>query len=260
MSAKAPSGAPRRSRGARGSGQKAAPPPSLYKLVVFVPATHAGAVRAALAASGAGALGNYDSCSFSASGVGRFRPLAGAKPHIGTIGVLEEVPEERIETEVSASRLGDVLRAVRGAHCYEAPAVHVSPILSLEWQAIVAGADPLAPPPASARAAAAPKAARAAVPVAARAETTPAAAAPVAAPAAAPAAAAPEAGAGAPSRLCHCRDESCGPAPHAAHRRDKAGRLCIVSETGRLLQLPTTKSDGAASPPAAQPAAGEGGA
>jgi hypothetical protein len=97
-----------------------------YSLTVFVPVTHGAAVRAALAAAGAGSIGNYDSCSFTSNpGVGRFRPLAGARPHIGTIGLVEEVLEERIETEVSAPRLSAVLSAVRAAHPYEAPALHL---------------------------------------------------------------------------------------------------------------------------------------
>jgi hypothetical protein len=97
-----------------------------YSLTVFVPVTHGAAVRAALAASGAGSIGTYDSCSWTSTpGVGRFRPLAGARPHIGTIGLVEDVLEERIETEVAAPRLPAVLAAVRGAHPYETPAIHV---------------------------------------------------------------------------------------------------------------------------------------
>ena len=98
-----------------------------FLFVVFVPSTHSPAVRAALAASGAGHIGNYDSCRWtSAPGTGRFRPLAGAQPAIGAVGALEEVAEERIETEVLGSRLKAVLAAVRAAHPYEQPAIHVS--------------------------------------------------------------------------------------------------------------------------------------
>ena len=53
------------------------------KIVVFVPVSAADAVRGAMAAAGAGKIGNYDSCSFSSRGIGRFRPLEGANPHIG---------------------------------------------------------------------------------------------------------------------------------------------------------------------------------
>ena len=98
----------------------------VFSLVVFVPASHSAAVRAALAAAGAGAMGSYDSCTFTSSpGVGRFRPLAGATPAIGVVGEVEEVQEERIETEVLGARLRGALAAVRAAHPYETPAIHV---------------------------------------------------------------------------------------------------------------------------------------
>ena len=115
-----------------------------FALAVFVPASHSAAVRAALAASGAGSIGNYDSCTWTSTpGVGRFRPLGGARPAIGSIGELEEVLEERIETEVAAPRLPAVLAAVRAAHPYEVPAIHVVALHGL------GGADPLhARPPA----------------------------------------------------------------------------------------------------------------
>lgn len=110
----------------------------MYAITIFVPATHGAAVRAALAASGAGALGDYDSCSFTARGVGRFRPLQGARPFVGTVGAVEEVDEERIETEVRAAALPAVLAAVRAAHPYEAPAIHVHALL--DWAALVPAA------------------------------------------------------------------------------------------------------------------------
>lgn len=101
---------------------------SLYHLIVYVPLTHADAVRRAMAAAGAGRIGNYDSCSFSCSGTGRFRPLPGAHPAIGTIGEVAEVGEERIEVVVRAEDLTGVLQAIVKAHPYEEPAIHVLPM------------------------------------------------------------------------------------------------------------------------------------
>jgi hypothetical protein len=99
----------------------------LYIVTVFVPVAHAPAVRQALASSGAGAVGCYDSGSWSTRGTGRFRPLAGARPAIGQIGVLEEVEEERVETDVrGTTRLRRVLAAVRAAHPYEEPSIYVT--------------------------------------------------------------------------------------------------------------------------------------
>jgi hypothetical protein len=100
-----------------------------YHLIVYVPLTHAEAVREALARAGAGKIGQYDSCSFSCRGTGRFRPLEGASPAIGRAGMLEEVREERIETVVpSDASLEEILRAVKDAHPYEEPAIHLLPM------------------------------------------------------------------------------------------------------------------------------------
>jgi hypothetical protein len=104
-----------------------------YALTVYVPVTHANEVRAALAGSGAGSIGSYDSCSFSSRGIGRFRPLKGAKPFIGTLDEIEEVEEEKIETEVLHERLADVLLAVKKAHPYETPAIHIVKLVALAF-------------------------------------------------------------------------------------------------------------------------------
>lgn len=96
-----------------------------YKLVVFVPVTHAEKIRQVLGETGAGKIGNYDFTSFSVRGTGRFRPLKGAKPAIGEIGKLEEVEEERIETVVPEEILDEVINKVRSAHPYEEPAIDI---------------------------------------------------------------------------------------------------------------------------------------
>ncbi len=78
-----------------------------------------------MATAGAGRIGNYDSCSFSARGTGRFRPLKGAHPAIGKEDTLEEVEEECIEVVVEEANLKNVLLAILKAHPYEEPAIHV---------------------------------------------------------------------------------------------------------------------------------------
>jgi len=94
-------------------------------LVVFVPTTHADAVRLAAAEAGAGQIGAYRACSFSASGIGRFEPLDGARPAIGRIGELEEVVEERIEVVCERPVARRVVDAVLSVHPYEEPAFHL---------------------------------------------------------------------------------------------------------------------------------------
>ena len=99
------------------------------KIVVFVPVSAADAVRLAMAAAGAGRIGNYDSCSFSSRGVGRFRPLEGAHPHIGKVAQLEAVEEERIEADCDVDQIEHVIAAIRSAHPYEEPGIDVYPLI-----------------------------------------------------------------------------------------------------------------------------------
>lgn len=100
----------------------AAPAEPMDKLTTYVPGSEADAVRAALAAAGAGAIGDYDCCSFSTPGEGRFRPLDGANPTIGTVGTPETVAEERIEVVLPRRRRSAVVKALLAAHPYEEPA------------------------------------------------------------------------------------------------------------------------------------------
>lgn len=86
---------------------------------VYVPVAHAALVREAIAGAGGGRSLLYDTTSFSILGTGRFRPLLGAKPHIGEVGAVAEVEEECISTLVPQSILSYVLTAVRRVHPYE---------------------------------------------------------------------------------------------------------------------------------------------
>ncbi len=91
----------------------------LFKIVVFVPAAHVEAVRAAMNGAGAGNIGKYSDCSFRSSGTGTFRPGEDTNPFIGRTGLLEEVDEYRLETVVYRKDLRDVLGAMGNVHPYE---------------------------------------------------------------------------------------------------------------------------------------------
>lgn len=102
------------------------------KLVVFAPMGSADSVRTAITDAGAGATGDYDACTFSTPGTGRFRPLEGANPAIGRVGDLEQVEEVRIESVVPRRLRGAVLSAMLGAHPYEEPAYDVIELAGLD--------------------------------------------------------------------------------------------------------------------------------
>ncbi|MDE1970166.1 MAG: hypothetical protein KGI50_01125 [Patescibacteria group bacterium] len=101
------------------------------KLVVFVPLSHADIVRQTLGEAGAGKVGNYDFCSFSSRGIGRYRGNENSHPAIGKSGNYESVEEERIEAVVPRSILDEVIKKVKAVHPYEEVAFDIYPIETL---------------------------------------------------------------------------------------------------------------------------------
>lgn len=94
----------------------------MFKLVFFVPETHAERVKQAVFATGAGRIGDYEACCFTTRGQGQFRPLQGANPHLGQVGTLEFVDEFRIELVCKDELIHAAIAALRQAHPYEEPA------------------------------------------------------------------------------------------------------------------------------------------
>ncbi|PTY36295.1 NGG1p interacting factor NIF3 [Saccharospirillum sp. MSK14-1] len=102
----------------------------MHLLAVYVPESHKDSLIEALAQAGAGRIGDYEACAWSTLGQGQFRPLDGARPHLGQVGELEEVAEYKIEMVCEDSVIPAVLATLVLAHPYEEPAHHLLPILS----------------------------------------------------------------------------------------------------------------------------------
>ncbi len=111
---------------------------NLVKLVTFVPAAQADAVRNALFSMGCGHIGNYDSCSYNLEGEGTFRAQEGSNPFCGNIGELHHEKEIRIETILPAYKKGEAIRTLLAVHPYEEPAFDIYPLQNA-WQQAGAG-------------------------------------------------------------------------------------------------------------------------
>lgn len=105
--------------------------PVLDTIVVFVPEQDADAMVAALAAAGAGALGDYTEAAFVGRGEGRFTPMPGAHPAVGAVGTSQRVAEARVEMVAPVARRAAVVAALRAAHPYEEPAFAVTPMAAV---------------------------------------------------------------------------------------------------------------------------------
>ncbi len=97
----------------------------MYKFAFFVPEDHRDAVKTAVFATGAGKIGDYDSCCWEVCGTGQFRPLDGANPYIGQQGAVEKVSEYRVEMVVADDLIAEAVAAMKQAHPYEEPAYDV---------------------------------------------------------------------------------------------------------------------------------------
>jgi dinuclear metal center YbgI/SA1388 family protein len=104
------------------------PPAWRYKAVVFVPEEALDAVRAAAFAAGAGHIGHYTECSFSADGEGTFLPGEAAHPSVGEIGKRSTVRERRLEMLIDERRIAAVVAAIHRVHPYEEPVIDVYPL------------------------------------------------------------------------------------------------------------------------------------
>jgi hypothetical protein len=103
---------------------------TIYKLSLYVPASHLEQVKEALFAAGAGQFKGYDHCCWQTLGEGQFRPLAGSQPYLGETAKLERVVEYKVEMICSAMLIRPALQALLKAHPYEQPAYEVYQILS----------------------------------------------------------------------------------------------------------------------------------
>ncbi len=97
----------------------------MYKLCFYVPESHLEMVKQAVFGAGAGCIGAYDHCCWQTLGLGQFRALAGSQPFIGETGVLEQLPEWKVELVVADEFIRQAVAALIAAHPYETPAYQV---------------------------------------------------------------------------------------------------------------------------------------
>ncbi len=101
---------------------------TLVKVAVFVPSSHLEKVAKAMHDAGGGRFTNYEECSFRSEGIGTFKGMDGARPFIGTKGILEKTPEVKLEMPVETWNLRAAIAAMLREHPYEEVAYDISPL------------------------------------------------------------------------------------------------------------------------------------
>lgn len=97
-------------------------------VTVFVPEPHERTVADAMAAAGAGRIGEYRGCSFAGPGTGTFTPSVHASPYSGVTGSSSSADESRLEMVAPRERVAAVVSAARQSHPYEEPLITVAEV------------------------------------------------------------------------------------------------------------------------------------
>jgi hypothetical protein len=102
----------------------------MVKLEIFIPVEYLEQLRQALRSAGAGAFGCYDSVLNYSPTKGCWRPLPGANPYDGEIGIFCERDEYKVEVCCYAENIEKTVEAVKAAHPYEKPVINIIPLLN----------------------------------------------------------------------------------------------------------------------------------
>ncbi|MEO6166885.1 MAG: Nif3-like dinuclear metal center hexameric protein [Chitinophagales bacterium] len=110
----------------------------LMKLFTFAPIDQAERVRQALFDAGAGAIGNYDECSFNSDGTGTFRGNEFSNAYVGEKGKRHAEAETKIEVIFPYWLRNRIIAALQKSHPYEEVAYDVI-ALKNSWNQAGAG-------------------------------------------------------------------------------------------------------------------------
>ena len=98
------------------------------KLEIFVPQKYVLKIRDELAKIGVGRIGNYDHCVAIYPVQGYYRPLEGANPFEGKIGVISEEEEYKIEVNCRRDLVNEAIKVIKSIHPYEEPLINIFPL------------------------------------------------------------------------------------------------------------------------------------
>ena len=110
----------------------------LRQLVFYCPKENTTDLIEKLCSVGAGAIGNYNNCSFKSSGIGTFKPLENSNPYKGVKGKLYSSEEDRVELVFLKDKQNKIIQTLKENHPYEEIAYQIF-ILDNKIQSIGSG-------------------------------------------------------------------------------------------------------------------------
>ena len=103
----------------------------MVKIEIFIPCSYLEVLQEALRLAGAGSFGFYDSAMSYSPVKGCWRPLEGASPYDGKIGVLNYADEYKVEVCVLVENLEKTIEAIKKVHPYETPVINAIPLMEI---------------------------------------------------------------------------------------------------------------------------------
>jgi dinuclear metal center YbgI/SA1388 family protein len=101
---------------------------TIKKLTTYVPKNKESEVREALFTAGAGAIGNYNHCSFNIDGIGTFNGNENSNPAIGVKSETQYEKETKLTVIFGKHLETKILKALFNSHPYEEVAYEIIPL------------------------------------------------------------------------------------------------------------------------------------
>ncbi|MEM9077935.1 MAG: Nif3-like dinuclear metal center hexameric protein [Bacteroidota bacterium] len=98
---------------------------TLKKLTTYVPEKDANALKSVLFEAGAGSIGKYSHCSFSAEGLGSFKAEVGSNPTLGEVGKTHYEKEVQVNVVFSFEKKHQIIKTLLKNHPYEEVAYEI---------------------------------------------------------------------------------------------------------------------------------------
>jgi hypothetical protein len=105
----------------------------MIKVETYIPSSYIDELREKLNSVGALTIDNiYDNCITTSKVTSYWRPLEGANPFLGEIGILAKEEELKVEFCCKRDKMELVVKMIKEVHPYEKPVIIIIPIIRME--------------------------------------------------------------------------------------------------------------------------------
>lgn len=107
-------------------------PKEMIKVETYIPDSYVDELRDKLNQIGALTIDDiYDNCLTTSKVISYWRPLKGANPFLGDIGVLAKEEEQKIEFCCNREMMDKVVEVIKKVHPYEKPVINIIRLLCI---------------------------------------------------------------------------------------------------------------------------------